>query len=279
MSFGRVRSPGPDQPEPAKTEEVRSNSLTAAERESLHDGAAHSGDAAGATAASALETAPRAKRRWRVFAVAAAVVLVVAAAVAAVVWLPVFTVSTVAVEGNRQVDAEQIVEAAGVGEGENLVGVDTAAAARGVVALPRIREATVTRSLPDTLTVEVVERRVVAWMDDAGQQVLIDDKGEPFTDGAPPEVAVRLEDMDPEDTDLLRGAVDVAAALSDEVGAAVDHLSADSESTYTLHLSDGRTIFWGVAGDNRNKALAVETVLGREGGQWDVSNPQLVTQQ
>lgn len=278
MVPGCVRSEQPEEPDRSDTEDTRSNSLTAAEREALLDDRGHLADQGEQTDEPVPVDAPRKKKRWPTVVAIFAVLAVICGAVASVFAFPVFTVNNVVVEGNNQVDTEQIIDATAVEVGVNLLNVDTNAAARGVVSLPRIREATVSRSLPDALTVTVTERRVVAWTDDGGEPLLIDDTGEPFADGAPPESAVRLDGVDPEDQELLRGAVDLTGALSDEVGAAVDHLSADSESTYTLHLADGRTVFWGLAEDNHNKAIAVEAILSREGGEWDVSNPQLVTQ-
>lgn len=232
-------------------------------------------EAAGEDTAPDRRRGRRSRLRW-LLATLVAVVVLAGAAVA--VWaFPVFTVSEVAVEGNEQVTREQIVEAAGVAEGENLLRVDEVETASHVVGLPRIREATVARSLPDTVTVTVVERRVVAWLDDAGSPVLIDEQGTPFTDGGPPPGAVRIEGVGREDEELLDGAVDVAASLSPETAGVIDHLRVDGPAEYVAVLTDGRSVFWGAPTDNHNKAVALETVIQRPGESWDISNPTMVT--
>ena len=54
-------------------------------------------------------------------------------------------------------------------------------------------------------------------------------------------------------------------------------LEVKSAYSMTFRLKDDRSVFWGASEDNANKALAFETVLKMEGGQWNISNPELVT--
>ncbi|WP_018020872.1 cell division protein FtsQ/DivIB [Corynebacterium doosanense] len=230
-----------------------------------------------APAAESGSTPVRRRRRWPWALGVVAVLAVLAGALALAWFVPIFRVSTIAVDGTRQIDQQSVLDASGLTEGENLLRIDTTDAARGVVSLPRVREATVARAFPDTVRIEVVERRVAAWIDDSGQPVLIDERGEPFSDGEPPESAVRLEGVRQDQTEELAGAVAVAAALSDESARLVDHLRVEGPSAYTLHLDDGRTVFWGAPVDNENKAVALETVLKREGSSWNISNPAMVT--
>lgn len=219
----------------------------------------------------------RRRRRWPVVLALLVAAVVAAAALAVAWWVPVFRVSTIDVEGARQIGQQAVVDASGIAEGENLLRVDTSDAARGVVSLPRVREATVTRSWPSGVHIDVVERRVVGWIDDGGQPLLIDEQAEPFSDGEPPESAVRLDGVKRDQAEELSGAVAVTAALSEDAARLVDFLSVDGPSAYTLHLTDGRTVFWGAPEDNENKAVALETVLKREGGNWNISNPAMVT--
>lgn len=236
----------------------------------------------GSTPASAQPDQPsptpsRGKYRLRIL-VAVLITLAVVVAAAVSVWaFPVFRVSEIAVEGARQVTRDQIIEASGVVEGENLLQVDQVDAASGVVSLPRIREATASRTMPNTVTIDVVERRVVAWLDEGGQPVLIDDTGAPFSDGAPPDTAVRVEGVTQDDAELLDGAVAVTAALSERVAGDIDYLRVGGPSEYVIVLNDGRTALWGSPTDNHNKAVALETVIQRPGQEWDISNPTMVT--
>lgn len=217
----------------------------------------------------------RGGRRIALLVVAA---VAVAAIAAVVVWaFPVFKVSAIEVTGNERVTEETVWELTGVPEGENLLRVDTVAAASGVVSDPWVSAATVTRQLPSTLKVELEERTVVAYREGDDGPVLIDSEGTPFIVGAPPEGSVLVAGDAADDESVLAGAVDIAAAIPAEVREQVATLEAESPRSYTFVLHDGRRVYWGASTDNANKALAMETVLHRDGSEWDISNPELVT--
>lgn len=222
------------------------------------------------------DEAPRRSRKGMILGILLALVLALVGAVV-VYTVPVFAVNQIEVTGNRQVATEDIRAATRVPEGENLLRVDTVAAASGVVSDPWIEQATVHRALPSTLVVDVVERTAVAWIDSPEGVTLIDASGTPFIQAEPPAGAVHVTGSATDDEAVLAGAVDVAASLTDELRTQVDSVAADDQYSYTLLLSDGRRVFWGESVDNENKALALETVVQREGGEWNISNPALVT--
>lgn len=227
------------------------------------------------TSASKDQRRGRGGRRIALLVVAAVAVAVIAAVV---VWaFPVFRVSAIEVTGNERVAEETVWELTGVPEGENLLRVDTVAAASGVVSDPWVSAATVTRQLPSTLKVELEERTVVAYREGDDGPVLIDSEGTPFIVGAPPEGSVLVAGDAADDESVLAGAVDIAAAIPAEVREQVAALEAESARSYTFVLHDGRRVYWGASTDNANKALAMEAVLHRDGSEWDISNPELVT--
>ena len=204
----------------------------------------------------------------RVALIVAAVVAVAVLAGVAVWALPVFTVRDIEVEGNTNVATEQVVDATGVGERQNLVRVDTTAAAGRAASLPGVRQATVSRHLPGTLKVSVVERTAVLKSGDK----LIDEEGEEFSVDNPPEVILEAEGAA-----AAPEVAEAAAALDGETRGQMAKVSAASPEEITFHTKDGREIYWGSAEAAHDKALATRTVLKREGQHWNVSNPQLVT--
>lgn len=210
--------------------------------------------------------------------IAAVIVLVLAVIAAVVVWtVPVFGVRTIEVTGNQHVPTPHVQELTGIAEGDNLVRVDTGEVAAQVVSDPWVDSVTVTRSLPSTIRVEIVERAAVAYTDTADGTTLIDASGVPFVIDAPPPTAINITGDGSEDEQVLAGAVDIAAALPEELREMVAHLHADDEFSYTLVLHDDRRILWGSSTDNANKALAMETVVTQEGQEWNITDPQMVT--
>lgn len=76
----------------------------------------------------------------------------------AMVRLPYFRVAEVQVEGNLQVAAQDIINSLGLAPETSILQVDLKAMARRVLENPWIKEATVQRRLPLSLTIQVVER-------------------------------------------------------------------------------------------------------------------------
>lgn len=69
----------------------------------------------------------------------------------------------------------------------------------------------------------------------------------------------------------------MASSISGPSREAVESIEARSPNTFVLKLNDGRTVVWGASENNANKALALDTVLQREGQEFNISNPQQVT--
>ena len=205
---------------------------------------------------------------------AVAALLVVLVLVVGLLWVfPVLRVSAFEVTGNARTPEELVVEATGVAEGDNLVRVDAGRAAAGVAQLPWARSATVSRGWPGTLQVEVTERRAVLFSREADGDHLVDDEGVPFVIDVPPEDAVEVTG----EVESYGPVADVVTALPEDIRVLVSSVDVPGPQELTLRLADGRTVYWGASESNHDKALAVQTVLQREGQHWNVSNPAMVT--
>ncbi|WP_197085705.1 cell division protein FtsQ/DivIB [Corynebacterium comes] len=190
------------------------------------------------------------------------------------VWVfPVMRVSGFEITGSTRMPEEQVVGATGVAEGDNLARVDASRAARGVAELPWVHSATVSRGWPGTLRVEIIERRAVLFTREADGEHLIDEDGVPFVIDVPSADSVEVTG----DVDSFRGIADVVTALPEHVRLMVSSVDAAGPHELTLHLDDGRTVYWGASESNHDKALAMQTVIQREGQHWNVSNPEMVT--
>lgn len=105
--------------------------------------------------------------------------LIMAGVVAAVVLSMVifFRVRHIEVQGNRYYSAEEIISAAGVAKGDNLLTLSRAGIAASITSgedMAYVRTVSVTRRLPDTLIITITEDNVTfAMQDEAGQYYLI----------------------------------------------------------------------------------------------------------
>lgn len=183
---------------------------------------------------------------------------------------PYLATQRIEVVGVRAVSAETVRELAEPELGTPLAGVDTAQVAHRVARLPRIATVRAVRSWPDTLRVEVTERRAVAVLTDGRGFRLVDRTGVAFarTDGAPNGVPLLLTAGPPA---RQRAALAVLSALPAAFAAEVRSVRADSVENITLVLRDGATVRWGSVERSVDKATVV-TALRRQGGRlYDVS--------
>lgn len=101
-----------------------------------------------------------------------------------------FEVKDIIVQGRRQSNKEEILDALGTGQGLPIFGVDLAEAAQRIGRLPWVSRVVVERRLPDTLVIVLTEREALArWQQnerffviDTEGQILPSAKAENFAD-------------------------------------------------------------------------------------------------
>ncbi|MBR2781904.1 MAG: FtsQ-type POTRA domain-containing protein [Oscillospiraceae bacterium] len=103
----------------------------------------------------------------------AKLITVIAAALAVVAGVIIFfKVHHITVVGNERYPAQTIVEASGLEIGENLMAINRDAAMVNITTrLPYVDEARISRRMPDTVLIEVVECDSVAWIHSEEGQV------------------------------------------------------------------------------------------------------------
>ncbi len=107
-----------------------------------------------------------------------------------------FGIETVAVTGNSRLSPSDINALGGIELGKNLFSFDTRASEAGIVKNPWVSSARVTRELPNTLKVEIVERKAAALATLGERLFLVTKEGEPFKEVKP---------EDPTDLPLVTG--------------------------------------------------------------------------
>jgi cell division protein FtsQ len=109
---------------------------------------------------------------------------------------PRFAIRTVLIDGEKKRSASQVASSAGVEVGKNIFALDLAHAGQLVTQDPWIEKAFVTRKLPSTVTITVVEREAYASAVIGGDLYLATRDGELFK---------KLGEDDPSDLPLVTG--------------------------------------------------------------------------
>jgi cell division protein FtsQ len=168
-----------------------------------------------------------------VLVIAVAVLLAIAYGVSR---SPLLAVDTLAVKGTTHLTTEQVLDAAGVHEGDAMAWIDTGAALSGIDAMPYVRDASLQREWPDTVRITVHERVPAAWVEGAGGAALVDRSGRVLeTVEAPPPGMPQLvgaQQVPPPGGKIdAVGAARVAGALSGLTAAVTTSVDVSSTST------------------------------------------------
>ena len=86
-------------------------------------------------------------------------------------------VGKITVSGRNDIPREELLAAVSVKQGDPILEIDTAAVRDRLQQLGRVRTASVTRLLPDTIHIELVERRPLAIWQNNGRHQLVDQEG------------------------------------------------------------------------------------------------------
>ena len=124
---------------------------------------------------------------YRFFAALAVMAAVVAACVV------FFRINTVTVEGNSRYTAEEVIEASGIVEGDNLIALSKSKIASAIrMKLPYVESVSIRRKLPDGVLLTVRERVAVASVDSDSGRWLISSQGKVLEEaGDQPVVTVK----------------------------------------------------------------------------------------
>nr|WP_187701125.1 MULTISPECIES: FtsQ-type POTRA domain-containing protein [Dietzia] len=220
----------------------------------------------------------RRRRTNRIYVGLGVALVVLLVGYIALYFLPVFSVREVRVVGTRTIPVEAVTERAAVSPGTPLLQVDTHAVARRVAGIPRVDQVTVTRDYPSTLRIELIERTALVVVEVDGARHLVDGQGIDFGQGDPPPGTPELTVGDGARSDLpgiVRDLSTVFAEVRGTAGQEIASVEVESPASIVLTLVDGRTVEWGAAGRDHEKAVALQMVLEQPGQVWNVSNPAL----
>lgn len=210
--------------------------------------------------------------------IAAAATILVFALLLGGAWLvylsDAFAAQRVTVQGNRELTAGQVSDAAEVPLGLPLARQDLNAIAQRATTIPAVESAVVARDWPDAVAITIVEREPLLAVRQPGSYVVIDRLGVAYeTRAAIPKGAVEAS-VNPGDIPLLRDVGVVAAALSPGLRTKVARISATTRDNIAVTMKSGVQVTWGGAADSALKAQVVTTLMKRKDVRLiDVSSP------
>ncbi len=106
-----------------------------------------------------------------------------------------FALKVVTFQGLRRAQQADLLRLAGVGAGQNLLGLDSQAIERAIAAHPWVEQVRVARRFPDSLSIAIKEHEPAALVA-LGDLYLVDSDGRPFK---------KIEREDPADLPLVTG--------------------------------------------------------------------------
>ncbi|HZB67735.1 MAG TPA: FtsQ-type POTRA domain-containing protein [Ornithinibacter sp.] len=217
------------------------------------------------------------RRPWRralrlLTALAAAGVLVWA-----VGWSTVLGVEEVRVSGVSGEEADAVTALVAVPEGTPLARVDTDAVAARVRGRVSVAEASVRRTWPRALTVDVVPRTAaIVVRNPQGRLEVVDASGVAFgtVAAAPPGVpVVTATGSAGTSREALLAALSVVQALPDELSRDVSAVTVTSANLVRFTLGT-RTVVWGGGEDAARKVAILTVLLKTKASVVDVSAPE-----
>jgi cell division protein FtsQ len=226
------------------------------------------------------------RRTLRLTAIAAMALIALGVGSYATTYTSIFGASTIRVEGQRRIEADEVQRVAGVGKGVNVFHLDTAAAARQLEADPRVLSASVSTDLPSTVVISITERVPVALTaEGTGSRDLIGADGVvigPATgnEALPTIVTSNGGSLDP---GALRSCAAAAGAMNLSLRRQVKTMVVQPGGSLELDLRSGVTASLGQPTDISQKEQALEGVLRWAGAERrilasvDVSVPSAPT--
>jgi cell division protein FtsQ len=208
--------------------------------------------------------------------------------IAGAVWLIWFSTVLVAtdveVEGMTTLRAEAIREQADVPLGVQLARIDTVAIETRIARMERIDKVDVRRRWPNTVRISVAERVPVGWVVSNGAIRYVDRDGIDFrTVSREPEnlLEIRIETVDPltrqQALEAVTRVITFLRSEARDLYVQIRYAEAETQDSVHLRLTERRTVVWGSAEHNEEKAAVLRPLLKVDAERYDVSAPELPT--
>lgn len=192
--------------------------------------------------------------------------LLIVGSISGGIWLyrsDAFRVQQVTVTGTEALNPHDLRQQVNL-QDQSMFTVSTADAARRLASLPLVRDVSVTRSWPQTIVIEIVERKPVVFWKIGNASYPVDEEGVVVTGAVPPwgaptiqyqGPATSLKPGDRVDADAVRLALRLLEVVPQVIGdnpfsfqySPSDGLTLSTESGYLVTLGDSRDLDWKLA--------------------------------
>lgn len=221
--------------------------------------------------------AQKRRQRLRRRALRAVVAFAVVAVVAASVWVVGFSqalaATTVTVTGTSVLTAADVTAAAQVPLGTPLIRLDTDAIAKRVKALKPVAAVSVSRSVPNKVTIAVTERKAVYAVSSSSGFDLVDATGVPYTSVGDVPQGLPVANISQDSERLRRDVATVVSAMPQVLRDRAVLVTAETPDSIVIELRGGAEVVWGSAEESAEKATVIAALLTVSASVYDVSSP------
>ncbi len=205
-------------------------------------------------------------RRLGRWVVATACVGVLAGVATASTYSPIFRARSILVDGAGSLGERRVLRLAGIRMGDNVFHLDIGGVQRRLEGDARIEHATVSRRLPSTIQISVVERIPVAVVDDplGTTPRLVSGDGAmlgPATEADRLPLLVHA-DGTPADPGSLEPSAAASAAMPAALRAQVERILTLPDGSQRLAMRSGVVVSYGPPVDLSSKARSAQALLG-----------------
>ena len=203
------------------------------------------------------------RRKLRPWAIAGAGVVIMVTGGVTLSYTPVFGARVVEVHGEEQLGPRQVLRAADIGLGTNVMHLDEAEIEARLEMERWISDATVETSLPGTIRISVTERNPVMVTELDGTHRMVAGDGTvlglaPWSNGLPEVAAV---DGVPASTDVIRTAGAVVRAMAPALRARVGSVLVAPDGSISLIVDGQVDVRYGVLDSTSAKAQVLRAIL------------------
>jgi len=210
------------------------------------------------------------RRRWRRAAVAVLIVGVAGVSLWFLSRTPLFDIDQIRVAGTAHLQADDVRAASGLTVGDPLVSVDAGAVASRLEQQPWIRTAKVGRDINGVVSITIVERIAIAWIDGGlDGRTLVDDSGAKLGLVGPDDAVL------PQVVGMGEGSLELASILPPGVRSRTVSVE-EADDVLRLQLRPQGTVEFGPATDLMAKVASLVTVMGQV-DQQDLCTIRVIT--